>query len=479
MSFFAHARTMLTGTFVAQAIPLLALPLLTRLHPPEAFGLLAVLTSASTALAVLGTCRLDLAIMLPKIDAEAMQLAGYAVRQTLVVCLLVGMLLLPLAGLVASSLDQPEPVFWIWFLPPMIWCIATAQILGALAARQQAFTIISASSVLSQAAYTTSAVACGLSSGVMVAGLSSARLLGQALTVILMVTKGPVTGSDLLVSVRDTALPGLLRRYRQFFVFNTPYSLIGTLTRDSPVYLLSTFSSITMAGFYGLARSITLAPSLLFSSALSQVFFREATTSPGSAKLQQLTQRLLRLGLYGTAAIFACLFIWGETLFAAAFGEEWAQAGVMAAWLSVPAWLSLQTGWPERLFEVHGRQGVSFSIQLGADILTALSVSLVLLYTADPVMAVATYSLCNVIYHQVFLYFLFKVAGFNTHWLLGTLAKGWAIFCASSLGMGVIAANMAENVAVVLAILLFATMLGAGFCWREYRSNLEAETLES
>ena len=470
---------MLTGTIVAQAIPLIALPLLTRLHPPEAFGLLAVLTSASTALAVLGTCRLDLAIMLPKTHPEAIQIAGYVVRQTLVVCLLVGVLLLPTAELVARSLDQSELVFCLWFLPPMIWCIATAQVLGALAARQQAFTIISASSVLSQTAYTTSAVLCGLSSSVTVVGLSGARLLGQVLTVILMASRGPVTVSELLVSVRHIALPGLVRRYRQFFVFNTPYSLIGTLTRDSPIYLLSAFSNFTTAGFYGLARSITLAPSLLFSSALSQVFFREATASAGSAKLQQLTRQLLRPGLHGTAAIFACLFIWGETLFTAVFGEEWAQAGVMAAWLAVPAWLSLQTGWPERLFEVHGKQGVSFSVQLSADVLTAVSVSLVLFYTSDPVMAVATYSLCNVIYHQLFLYFLFKVAGFNTQWLLNTLGKGWAIFGASSVGMGVMEATVDDNIAVALAMLLLTTLVGAGFCFREYRSNLEATTLDS
>lgn len=470
---------MLTGTIVAQAIPLIALPLLTRIHPPEAFGLLAVLTSTSTALAVLGTCRLDLAIMLPKTHQEAMQIAGHAVRQTLVVCLLVSVLLISTVDLFSRLLDQPELMFWLWFLPPMIWCISTVQILGALAARRQAFANISTSNVLSQAAYTMSAVLCGLSSSVTAVWLSSARLLGQVMAVVLMASRAPETASELLASARQTAVPGLLRRYRQFFVFNTPYSLIGTLTRESPIYLLSVFSNITTAGFYGLARSITLAPALLLSAALSQVFFREATASAGSAELQQLTRRLLGPALYGTAAIFACLFIWGQVLFTAVFGAEWAQAGIMAAWLAVPAWLSLQTGWPERLFEVHGKQGISFSVQLGADVLTALSVSLVLLYTTDPILAVATYSLCNVIYHQLFLYFLFKVAGFDTQWLLTTLGRGWVIFAACSIGMRVLDKAVENNIAVALAMLLLATIAGAGFCWLEYRNNLEAETLES
>lgn len=44
----------------------------------------------------------------------------------------------------------------------------------------------------------------------------------------------------------------------------------------------------------------------------------------------------------------------------------------MAMLLAPAAWMSVQTGWPERLFEVHMRRGVSLSVQLGSDLVTAV-----------------------------------------------------------------------------------------------------------
>jgi O-antigen/teichoic acid export membrane protein len=66
VNFRSNAIAMLTGTVMAQALPLAASPLLTRLYSPEAFGLQTLFMGLAASLAVLATCRMDLAVVLPE-----------------------------------------------------------------------------------------------------------------------------------------------------------------------------------------------------------------------------------------------------------------------------------------------------------------------------------------------------------------------------------------------------------------------------
>ncbi len=70
-SFLHNIAVLATGTALAQIIPLLASPILTRLYSPEAFGLFAVFIAIimSISPAVMGSY--ELAIVLPKRDKTA------------------------------------------------------------------------------------------------------------------------------------------------------------------------------------------------------------------------------------------------------------------------------------------------------------------------------------------------------------------------------------------------------------------------
>ena len=71
MSFRRNVLAMLTGTVLAQAIPLAISPLLTRLYTPEAIGLQTLFMGWAAVLGVLATCRYDLAVVLSDTTEEA------------------------------------------------------------------------------------------------------------------------------------------------------------------------------------------------------------------------------------------------------------------------------------------------------------------------------------------------------------------------------------------------------------------------
>lgn len=60
---FKNISILMTGTIIAQVIPILLSPILTRLYSPSEFGMLAVFLSITSILAVFANLRLDVAIM--------------------------------------------------------------------------------------------------------------------------------------------------------------------------------------------------------------------------------------------------------------------------------------------------------------------------------------------------------------------------------------------------------------------------------
>lgn len=72
--FLRNVLTLISGTVLAQAIPVALSPMLSRIYTPEEFGVFAIFSSIASALAVVATFRYELAIMLPEKSVSAANL---------------------------------------------------------------------------------------------------------------------------------------------------------------------------------------------------------------------------------------------------------------------------------------------------------------------------------------------------------------------------------------------------------------------
>jgi O-antigen/teichoic acid export membrane protein len=422
---------MLIGFALAQALPLLASPLLTRLYTPEAFGLQALFISWSAALGVLATLRLDLAIVLSTTRREAGFIAGLAFLQASVITFLT----VASIALFAPAIFEPQSPggTWVWLLGPMVFTMALVQIAGGLLTWQKHFGPTSRAQVINQLGYLAIALGLGFAAA-PTEGLVGAKLAGQILAVsaLLFVLRG---------IFQDIKLPPraewevLWARCRPFLLFNTSYSLIGVFGREVPIFAFSAVAATSAAGFYGLARVLLGAPATLLAASLSQVYYREAAEHRGTARLQSLTIGLLRLTMRATAPAFAFLMVWGDVVFALLFGRGWETAGQYAMILAFATWLGIQTAWPERLYESVGKQGVSFSIQLTFDAVAAIVVFTAVLNGVPHIAAVGLFAGVNTMFHLTYLTGMFRVAGIPLSLLRSTLGGGLVVFFLSLLLM--------------------------------------------
>ena len=74
--FSKNVLTLVTGTTIAQSIPIAISPILTRIYTPEDFGVLALFISITTILGTIANGRYELAIVLPKRDNNALELTA-------------------------------------------------------------------------------------------------------------------------------------------------------------------------------------------------------------------------------------------------------------------------------------------------------------------------------------------------------------------------------------------------------------------
>lgn len=469
VSFVRNARVMLIGFALAQALPLLASPLLTRLFSPEAFGLQTLFVSSTSVLLAVATLRLDLATVLADDRPEAMNIVSLALVQALAVSLIIVAAAGVFGPVLAAAMGQPQRTGWVWAIAPMVLVLALVQISSGLMTWLKRFGPVSQAQVLNQASYLAVAIGLGLW-GSPLEGLVVAKLVGQ------MVAAGALVFllRGLIAEIRLPARSDWRRlwaRCKPFLYFNTPYSLVGILGREVPIFAFSAVAATAAAGFYGLARTLLWAPATLLAASLSQVFYREAAEHRGTARLQRLTFGLLKVTMAATAPAFALIMVWGDIGFTLAFGDNWATAGRYAMVLAFPAWLAIQTAWPERLFESVGRQGVSFTIQITFDTISALAVFGAVLAGSSPWIVVILFAAINSIFHLTYLTGMVRVAGFPLSSLASALGTGLLVLGVSSVALAAFRFAALPVLTGFLGAAALAAIAASALAYRGYRSS--------
>ncbi len=94
--FNKNVFTLMFGTALAQVIPFLLSPIISRLYTPEAFGKYSLFISISGLLAIISTGKYEMAIILPKYDRYAYHLVILSSILTLAFSFLVLILLFPI-----------------------------------------------------------------------------------------------------------------------------------------------------------------------------------------------------------------------------------------------------------------------------------------------------------------------------------------------------------------------------------------------
>ncbi|NPA72272.1 MAG: oligosaccharide flippase family protein [Gammaproteobacteria bacterium] len=333
--FAGDVLKLVSGTTFAQALGILAAPILSRLFAPEAFGVAALFSSVVAVIAVFATMRYERAIMLPADDADAANLVGVSLGITLVVSLLTVLLIRWVQYPLLRILNAPDLAPYLPLTALGVFFAGSIITFNYWLSRLKRFGRMSVVKVSNSVITTSTTITLGSvgynSGGAMI----SSRLVGQA--VATGVLGWYVWRNDWNLFRRAVSRKSMLaniRRYRKFPLYTTWATLLNTASWQLPAFLLSAYFSTEVVGFYSLGFRIVQLPMSLIGRSISQVFFQRASEANNKGSLTALVDSTFRkLTLFGLFPMLLLSFI-GADLFSVFFGERWREAGVYLQILS-------------------------------------------------------------------------------------------------------------------------------------------------
>lgn len=333
-AFRRNIITLLGGTALAQAIPLLAAPILARIYTPEQFGALALLLAIANPVSLVVCGRYELTVVLPRDDAKANLLARsglfLAVSVTLLLAGLMGVFHTPLASLLGGS-----NATWPLLLAPILFgLMGFFQPLNNWLIRKQAFRAMGVNKMAQTTGITAVTLALGWLSVEM--GLLWGYIAGWAVYVLVAMAQVRKTGFRYrpwdLAAMRAASL-----EHRDFPLYNTLPALLHTATLSIPVFLIVRQFGEDTTGQLNLCRQTVLLPVTFFATTWMQVYMQRAsrTVIEREQVLPGLWRSMVTLAMMATALVVT-LVLGGPFLFAWVFGTEWTLAGEFARILAVP-----------------------------------------------------------------------------------------------------------------------------------------------
>lgn len=337
-SFGADVLKLASGTAIAQALAILATPILTRLYAPEAFGLVALFTSITSILGVLACMRYELSIMLPERDEEACNLLGVSLAFSVLIALLAGAAVWWGGGVALRWLNAPQLTPYLWLVPAMVFLHGVFLALNYWNSRTKQF------GRLSVARVTTSVGTVAAKLGVGYAGyptggtLIGATVGGQALATCIL--GGQIWRDDGRLFLRSICLRGIfsgLTRYRKFPLYSTWSALLNAVSVQLPALLLAAFFSPVVVGLYALGHRMLSMPMRLIGGAIAQVFYQRASVAMAEGTIAAVVEKTFLALLCFAVFPFILLLVIAPDLFQLAFGQRWVEAGtymqILAPWL--------------------------------------------------------------------------------------------------------------------------------------------------
>ena len=326
--FSRNVLTLMTGTTIAQAIPIAISPILTRIYSPEDFGVFALYISIVSIISVVSTGRYELAIMLPKKDEDAISIVVLSSIITLLVSFILFLIILVFNSQITNLLGNPEISDWLYIIPVSILLTGLFKSFNYWNNRKKHYKKLAVNRVIQSGSTATANLGLGFG-GFGVSGLIVSGVVGQGLATTLL---GKITWEEdknLFKKVTKIKIFALARRYIKFPKYDILATLSNVLSQQITHILFNTLFSSTVAGYYYFTQRILGLPIAFIAAAILDVFKEEASRcykEYGNAKDIYIStfKKLLILSFIPSIL----LYIFAVDLFTFVFGENWKVAGI-------------------------------------------------------------------------------------------------------------------------------------------------------
>ncbi|WP_305805394.1 oligosaccharide flippase family protein [Stenotrophomonas sp. YIM B06876] len=320
-----------------QAVPLLVLPILTRLYVPDDFGTLSIYVAIISILGSVATFRMDWFVSATRNRFRAA--VGLALGLALLICVLLASIVMGALFLLSSPASNTgifsaiRPVAWL--IPIGVAGYSLFSLTSAWYVRQARIRALSSSRMIQGVIGAAVGIALGFA-GAGAVGLVGGSIANTSAGVVKLFRDASSELFSAATRIRSGYIKKVAAANARHMAFSGGSSVINSMGLFLPTLMFGLFFSAHEVGLLALAQKIAIAPTSAISTAIYQSFWGEAAQAKHSQRndLQNTFKRTSLLLFTLSAPLF--LFCLAGPLFMGMVfgGKAWGSTGSLLAALA-------------------------------------------------------------------------------------------------------------------------------------------------
>ncbi len=401
--FLKNVSSQMIGTALAQMLPFLATPFLTRLYSKEDFALYTSFFAVASIFGVAAGAKYHLAIVLPKNENDGHKLVTLSLYITVAYALLIALFLPFFKDFFPENLKDV-----LYYVAPYVLFFGIWSAFINSSIRDKTFVTNAKAKVLQAIGYIIIAIGIGFSK-ILAFGLVIAKISGMVISWLFLSKQSKSSFQWLPLS----DLKEMAKTYIDYPKFGIWPSLLNTISLQALVLILTRYYTTDDLGYYGLTFMVLSAPLALIGASYKDVFYQKIASMINAERYIEATLffkksalALLVLGI----PIGLILFFFGEPLFAFVFGEQWGRSGQFASVLAFSLVIKLVVSPLSSIFNATNTLRIASKWQ----VLYFLSTFAVLIYCAKVLKLPIETLLIVYVIHEILLYLIYFIIQYST-----------------------------------------------------------------
>lgn len=405
-NFLLNVITLVSGSAISQGILLTATPFLTRLYTPEEFGVFALYIAVVGIIAVVASWKFELAIMLPKKEADAHALLFLSVIITFITSILIFVLIFIFNDLITHY--TTNFAIFMWLVPLGVLVTGLLQVFTAWSTRKEYFKPVSSARIV-QSTSTSIGQICFKFTNIFSIGLIWGNLFGTLFSLLVLIFYTIKKHTIQLKLISRERIISNMKQYKDFPKYQSFSVLINSFSQHLPVILLTYFYQFEIAGFYMLTHRALNTPARLIGGSVRQVYYQRASKLFSENKSIKQLLKKTTIGLAKVSIIpYLILGILGRIIFTFIFGSEWFTSGIYAQILIIFIFILTINPPAVMTIQVLGMQKFHLKYEILLLIFRFLSIYIGYQFFNNHFISIGLFSFVGIAFNIFLIIFVFK-----------------------------------------------------------------------
>jgi O-antigen/teichoic acid export membrane protein len=324
-----NTSILISGSAIAQVIPILLRPFLTRPFSAEIFGAYSVYGSLIGILVIISSFKYELAIMLPRKDKEAANVFFLAIFLNLIFNIFLLIVLITWKKTILHFLNLSDAFAgYLFFVPLGTFFLSSYQSINYWLIRKKRFSPITFNKFIRRSFEGIAQV------GFKLVKLPQFLLYGDIIGHIANLCSGIYQGMRSGLNIKLLSIQKIkyvFSKYDDYPKFNLIPAIMSACSSLLPAIFINKFFTLQDAGFMDLAKMLLSIPIALVSLSVSSVLLQRTAEKckNNESIVKELSLILIVISFIGILEILV-ISIFGEDLFKIIFGAQWRFSGVIS-----------------------------------------------------------------------------------------------------------------------------------------------------